>query len=341
MEKEGLPAMVVSSLANVRYLCGYSGSNGMMLITGKDAWFFTDFRYKEQMNEQVRGCRKEMRRRDLYAEFPTEHVKGMRKLGVESSHITLGRFNALKRQLPKMRLVPVRDFVVGLRRAKEPAEAELVRGAQAVTDRAFRRVLPLVRPGVSERELAAKIEYWFKQEGESAFAAIVASGPNAALPHAEPSDRRLRQGDVVTFDIGCRRDGYCSDMTRTVFLGRASDDLRQVYQIVFEAQRRALSGIRPGAKSADVDALARDYIKSQGYGECFGHGLGHGVGLEVHEQPGLSYASKDVLAPGDIVTVEPGVYLSGLGGVRIEDMVLVTRNGYENLTRSPKRLTEL
>jgi len=341
MAKEGLPGIVVSNLANVQYLCGYTGSNGMMLVTRKTAWFFTDFRYKEQMKRQVRGCRKQMRKRDLYYDFPVKCAKGLRKLGVEQDHITLSRFNVMKRQLRKVKLVPAKDLVLGLRRTKDRAEVELIRRAQAVTDQVFRWVLANARPGRSERELAAEIECRFKCHGESAFPAIVASGPNSALPHAEPSDRKLRRGEAVTFDTGCRFKGYCSDMTRTVFLGRPNPDLKQVYCIVLEAQKRALAGIKAGASCAEVDGLARNYIKDQGYGQYFGHGLGHGVGLAVHEQPGLSYASKQKLAPGDVVTVEPGIYLPGLGGVRIEDMVLVTKTGYVNFTQSPKKLLSL
>jgi len=198
-----------------------------------------------------------------------------------------------------------------------------------------------VKPGVTEKALAFAIESEFRAAGEVAFDSIVASGPNAAKPHAGYSDRKLRKGDVLTFDIGCKLDGYCSDMTRTVFVGKATPELRKVYEIVLEAQERALATIKPGVTCKAADSAARDYITEQGYGMQFGHGLGHGVGLEVHEMPGLAATVKETLEPGDLVTVEPGIYLPGLGGVRIEDMVLVTKTGYRNLTRSPKRLIEL
>jgi len=341
MDKEDLQAMLVSSLSNVRYLCGFSGSSGTMLVTRKSAWFFTDFRYKEQTKQEVRGCRSRILSRGLFADFPVEYIRGVKRLGVEQDHMNIATFKLLRKRLKGPKLVPARDLVLRLRRTKDKTEVALIRKAQAVTDSVFRWLLDNTRPGVTERELGAEIEYRFKRHGESAFPPIAASGPNSALPHASPSDRRLRRGDAVTFDMGCRRDGYCSDMTRTFFLGKPNDDLRQVYLIVAEAQKRALAGIRPGASCAEVDALARDYIRDEGYGPYFGHGLGHGVGLLVHEQPGLSHKSKDKLAEGDVVTVEPGIYLPGLGGVRIEDMVLVTRNGYENLTKSPKELIEL
>jgi len=341
LAREHLSGFVVSDLANIRYLCGYSGSNGLLLVRPKDAWFFTDFRYKEQMRREVRGARGEMRKHDLYAEFPVERLRGLKRVGIEQASLTLARFRMLKRQVKRTRLVPVKDLVLGLRRTKDASEVKLIERAQHFTDAAFKAILPKVRPGVTERELAALIEFGFRREGEIAFPSIVASGPNAALPHAEPSDRRLRKGDVITFDIGCRFAGYCSDMTRTVFLGKPDPDMAQVYHIVHEAQRRALALVRPGASCADVDKAARDYITDCGYGKYFGHGTGHGVGLAVHELPNLFKEGKQQLAPGDVVTVEPGIYLPGLGGVRIEDMVLVTKSGSRNLTRSPKRLLVL
>ncbi len=217
----------------------------------------------------------------------------------------------------------------------------MIADAQRVTDRVFKDVLSMVKPGVRERDLALEIEFQFRRHGEVAFDSIVASGPNAAKPHAGFSDRKLKKGDALTFDIGCRLHGYCSDMTRTVFVGKAPDELRRVYEIVHEAQRRALDTIKPGITAKAADAAARDYITKQGFGKQFGHSLGHGVGIEVHEIPTLAATSKEKLVPGDVVTGEPGIYLPGTGGVRIEDLVHITRTGYTNLTRSPKRLIEL
>lgn len=336
-----LTGLLVTSPPNIRYLCGYTGSNGLVLISRHRAYFFTDFRYQEQAKRQVHDCRVHIRRRDLFADFPTKYLLGIDRLGFERSHLTVARLQALRRQVENTRLIGVDDLVIGLRRTKENLEVELIRQAQRFTEEAFSHILGYVKPGVRELDLAAEVEFLFRQHGERAFPSIVATGPNAAFPHAEPSDRRLRKGDVVTFDLGCRYQGYCSDMTRTVFLGRPESTLAEVYHIVLEAQERALAAIKPGAKCAEVDAAARNYIRDMGYADQFGHGLGHGVGLEVHELPGLSYASRDTLAPGDVVTVEPGIYLPGLGGVRIEDMVLITESGYENLTRSPKRLIVL
>ena len=341
LRRERLDGFVVTNLPNIRYLCGYTGSNGLMLATGSDCWFYTDFRYQEQIKTEVKGCRKRVLTRDLVSHPPPEWGRSYRRLGVEEGHITLGRFRQLRKQFPKARLIPTRDLVLELRRTKETAEVEAVADAQRITDRVFQGVLKMVKPGVCERDLALEIESQFRRHGEVAFESIVASGENAAKPHAGFSDRKLKKGDPVTFDIGCRLRGYCSDMTRTVFVGRAPAELRNVYEIVFEAQRRALDTIKPGIAAKSADAAARDYITEKGYGKHFGHSLGHGVGIEVHEMPSLAATSKETLAPGDVVTVEPGIYLPGVGGVRIEDMVHVTKTGYTNLTRSPKQLIEL
>lgn len=336
-----LDGLVVSDLTNVRYLCGYTGSNGMMLVTMKQSWFFTDFRYREMMAKQVQGCRKQVRKRDLYAEFPVERTVGLERVGVERDHLTLARFRLLKRQLKRIRLVPTEDLVLKLRRTKNPDETRLVEKAQAGIERIFDKVLELVRPGVRERDLAAEIVYQSLKDGEPAFAPIVASGPNSASPHYDPGTRKLKNGDAVTFDLGLRFRGYCSDMTRTVFLGKPKGELAKVYGIVLEAQQQALAAIRPGVRCRDVDRAARSHITDAGFGQFFGHGLGHGVGLAVHELPVLHAKSKQRLGVGDVVTVEPGIYLPGTGGVRIEDMVVVTSGGCRNLTRSPKQLTRL
>jgi Xaa-Pro aminopeptidase len=341
LRREKLNGVVVVNLPNIRYLCGYTGSNGLMLVTRRDAWFYTDFRYQEQVRTEVKGCRKRVLVRDLVSHPPPEWQRPFGRLGVEAAHVTLSRFAQLRKRFRKARLVKARDLVLELRRTKEPAEVETIAEAQSVTDRVFGKVLKLVKPGVRERDLALEIEFQFRRHGEVAFDSIVASGENAAKPHAGFSDRKLKPGDVLTLDIGCRVRGYCSDMTRTVFVGKAPPELREVYEIVREAQRRALDTIKPGAAAKAADAAARDYITDKGYGKRFGHSLGHGVGIEVHEQPTLAATSKEVLAPGDVVTVEPGIYLPGVGGVRIEDMVLVTKTGYRNFTRSSKTLLEL
>ncbi len=342
LEQEQLDGYFTSHPANLRYLCGYTGSNGLLLTTGHGAWFYTDFRYGEQIRTEVSGCRRRVLKRDLFSSLPASDAAGAERIGVEKEHLTIARLESLRKVLRKHRLVPVRDLVRELRRTKEPGEIRLLEQAQVTTDRVFRDVLRLVRPGVTEHDLATEVDFAFRRAGgDNSFESIIASGPNGAKPHAGFTRRRLKNGDAVTFDIGCRLNGYCSDMTRTVFVGRARGELRVVYEIVLAAQERALATIRPGIPAREVDAAARNYIKEAGYDRYFGHGLGHGVGIEVHECPVLAAASDDVLAPGDVFTVEPGIYLPGIGGVRIEDMVLVTRTGHVNLTKTPKGLLEL
>jgi Xaa-Pro aminopeptidase len=345
--RERLDGMIVTNLTNIRYLCGFTGSNGMMLVTRTGAAFYTDFRYQEQIKTEVHGCEKRVLERDLYAKFPIEDLNRLvgkrtwRRVGIEEDHLTLSRFRLLRSQLKNVQLVPVLDLVLELRRRKSPQEIARMRKAQVITEKVLTEVLKMLKPGVREKDLALEIEFRFRRFGESAFPPIVASGENGAKPHARASDRRIRNGDCITFDIGCRYQGYCSDMTRTVFLGRPDQELKRAYESVLAAQEEALAVLRPGVPCKLIDLAARDYLNRAGLGKFFGHSLGHGVGLDVHEQPALARTSKQTLEPGDVVTVEPGVYLPGKGGVRIEDMVLITRIGFSNLTKAKKEITIL
>jgi Xaa-Pro aminopeptidase len=339
--EQKLDALLVTNLSNVRYLCGYSGSNGVLLLTKSRSYFYTDFRYQEQVRTEVRGARAVIRERDLIAQFPVEHLKGIRRLGFEQAYLTYGAFKTIRKQLKRTRLVPCPDLIYPLRAAKDPTEIETIARAAGITDKVLAQVLPMVRPGVTEKDLAAEIDYRLLKQGGVAFDTIVASGPRGALPHAEPTTRKLKRGDAIVFDLGAKFQGYCSDMTRTVFLGKADRKGREVYDIVLQAQLRALDGIRAGVEAMKVDALARDLIKEKGYGSQFGHSLGHGVGLEVHELPGLNSRNESKLATNAAVTVEPGIYLPGWGGVRIEDLVVVTRQGCRILSKTSKTLIEL
>lgn len=338
LNRERIGGLLVCDPANLRYLSGFTGSNGVMVVTRRRAMFYTDFRYEEQVRTQVKGCRVQILERDLYSSIPAGAVKGTSRLGIEADNLTLHRYRLLRRHLKGTRLVPVCNLVSELRRTKEPAELRQIARAQQLTDRVFRQVLGMVEPGITERDIALEIEWQFRQKGELAFPLIIASGPNSAKPHAGVSDRRLRKGDAITFDIGCRINGYCSDMTRTVFLGMPPDEMREAYAAVLEAQRRALAAVAPGVPCRKVDAAARDYLIELGYGHYFRHSTGHGVGIDVHEQPAVARFSRDRLRPGDVVTIEPGVYIPGLGGIRIEDMVAVTPRGCQNLTKSPKQM---
>jgi Xaa-Pro aminopeptidase len=266
----------------------------------------------------------------------------VKKLGFEKISLSYGRFETIKKQLnKKISMIPTEGVVETLRIEKDDAELDKIRKAVAVTDKAFMNVLKLIRPKVTEKELAIEIDFQFRKYGDIAFPTIVAFGERGALPHAQPTDKKLRAGDSIVFDIGAKYQHYCADMTRTVVFGKASKKFRQVYEIVLTAQRLAEEKVRAGKKAVEIDGIARNYIKEKGYGEYFGHGLGHAVGIMVHEVPTLSSQSKDILQVNTTVTVEPGIYLPGEFGIRIEDLVLVKKTGCEILTKSPKELIEL
>jgi Xaa-Pro aminopeptidase len=267
-------------------------------------------------------------------------------VGFESSFLTVREHNNLRKPLENggapsdVEWVSTEQLVERLLLVKDSAEIGHITRAAEITDAVFADVLTLVKPGVAERELAAEIEYRARRLGADrmAFPPIVASGPNAALPHAQPGDRRLEHGDMVTFDIGAEKEGYASDMTRTIAVGRAGEQLRNVYDTVLRAQVRAVNAVKPGMPCVDLDRVARAYIEERGYGEAFGHSLGHGVGIRVHDSPSVSWRSEETLAEGMVITIEPGIYLAGWGGVRIEDLVVVTAQGCRVLCSTPKDL---
>jgi Xaa-Pro aminopeptidase len=334
-------AFLVTNLHNIRYLVGYSGSNGLLMVHSGEALFLTDFRYQEQAREEVRGCQTRISARDLFEDLPeVPQARRVRRLGFEPESLTYAQFSRLRKKLRHARWIPLARPVEQFRRIKDREELHLIRRAAAIADRAFKESLPLVQPGVRERDLAAELDYRLRRLGATApaFETIVASGPRSALPHATPTSRRIRKGDFIVFDLGAQFGGYCSDMTRTVLVGKPTARHREVYELVLRAQAAALKAARAGVKAALVDRAARQIIEQAGYGKNFGHALGHGVGLEVHELPGLSSRSENTLEKDEVVTIEPGVYVPGWGGVRIEDLVRVTKGGCEILTSTTKRL---
>jgi Xaa-Pro aminopeptidase len=342
--KDGVDAFIVSDPANLIYLSGYTGSNGMLIVKKSQLKpiFYTDFRYKEQIKEEVKGCRTIIRDRNLFTDFPVNDLKGIKLLGFESSSLSYANYLHIKKQLKsKARLVPTSGIIENLRTVKEKSEIEKIRKAVSITDKVFLNILKQVKPGVSEKELASEIDIQFMRQGSIAFPTIVAFTERGALPHAKPTNKRLKKGDVVIFDIGVKSENYCSDMTRTVVLGKASSKVKNIYNIVLTAQRLALENIRAGEPASKIDAFSRNYIQEKGYGKYFGHSLGHGVGLMVHESPTLSTKSKEILKTNQVTSVEPGIYLPGEFGVRIEDLVVIKSTGGEVLTKSPKELIEL
>ncbi len=339
----GVDAFLVTDPANLLYLSGFTGSNGMLIVPkNHPPIFYTDFRYKEQTKQEIVGCNVKIWNRNLYSEFPVADLTGVNKLGFEKNNLSYGRFETIKKQLKsKVKLVPTEGVIETLRITKDSIELRRIRKAVSITDKVFANVLKLIKPKVTEKDLATEIDYQFTKQGGIAFPTIVAFGERGALPHAQPTDKKLRVGDSIVFDIGAKYQNYCADMTRTVVMGNASKKFRQVYEIVLTAQRIAEEKVSAGKKAVEIDGYARNYIKEKGFGDYFGHGLGHAVGIAVHEVPTLSSQSKDILQVNTTVTVEPGIYLPGEFGIRIEDLVVVESQGCEILTKSPKELIEL
>jgi Xaa-Pro aminopeptidase len=326
--------LLVTRPVDVRYLTGLESSNAALLVEpGGGVRLFTDFRYVEQA--RALGLEVEPVPRNLYAGLRDLLP---RRVEFQAEHLVYAHWAALSEA--GIELVPRHELVEGVRAVKEPAELEAIRRAAAITSECFERLVEERLVGRSERELAWWLESLMHELGAdgTAFRAVVAAGPNGALPHATPGERVIEPGQTVVVDAGARLDGYCSDCTRTFATGDLPDELARSYAVCLRAQEAGLAAVRPGVGGREVDAAARAVIEAEGLGELFGHGLGHGVGLEVHEQPRLRPESEDVLAAGAVVTIEPGIYHPGLGGIRIEDLVAVGDDGPEVLTACPKEL---
>jgi Xaa-Pro aminopeptidase len=327
--------LLVSAPANVRYLTGFVSSNAALLVEPDRVRLFTDFRYAEGA-AVVEGVEVELLKRNLYRSL-AEVLSG--RIGFEASALTYASWETLA--AGAMELVPRQGLVEALRAVKDESELRAVRSAAGITNRVYERLADEQFVGRSERDLAWRIEELFHELGAegAAFPAIVAAGPNGAKPHTEPGETPMGPGQTVVVDAGCVVDGYASDCTRTFATGPLPDELARAYEVCLAAQEAAVAAVRAGERGEDVDMVARRRIDTEGFGEAFGHGLGHGVGLLVHEDPRLAPESTHVLARGNVVTVEPGIYLTGLGGVRIEDLVVVGDGDPEVLTSFPRELT--
>jgi Xaa-Pro aminopeptidase len=337
----GFDSLVVTNLVNVRYLSGFTGSNAVCVVGAEGRVFFTDFRYVAQVADQVSGFDARKGERDLLGNV-AEVLEG--RVGFEDGTMTVRAFERLKGLAGDgVELAPAGNLVEELRAVKEPGEIEKIHAAARLADAALERVLVQGLAGRTERAVALQLEQEMRELGaeEPSFPSIVASGAHGALPHAEPRDVEIEQGVMVTIDWGARLDGYCSDCTRTFATGELSGAAADVYDLVLRAQERSLDGVRTGAHGKEVDALSREPIVEAGHGDHYGHGLGHGVGLEVHEAPRLAPTSEDTLEAGQIVTVEPGVYVPGEHGVRIEDLVVVRDGGRDVLSGLPKGLVTI
>lgn len=345
MKKEGLDAVLVGSEANRCYLSGFTGSNAMLYISFNQMQLVTDFRYLEQVAKEAPDftCVDQGQKGLLATTVGLAEAEGVKRIGFEAQHTTYSNYLELSKHTA-FEWVPTAKGVEQLRQIKDEQEIEKLRKAESIGDLAFKEVIPFIEAnwekGLTENEIALHLEQSMRRHGASglSFSSIVATGAKSSLPHAQPGEDKLQKGDFVVMDFGCIYQGYCSDMTRTIVIGEASEKHLEIYETVLRAQKAALEGIRPGMKGCEVDAIARNIIKDAGYGEYFGHGLGHAVGIEIHENPRFSMLEEAEIKPGMVLTVEPGIYLPGFGGVRIEDMVVITDEGIDNLTHSPKEL---
>ncbi len=332
-----LGALVVSSPSNIYYLSGFRGSSGALLVGPTRAALFSDFRYRLQAAEQAPDWEfVEVERRLLHAVGERAREWAAAPLGYDPEHLTCARRQELSQGAGDLELAEAPGLVEELRAVKSEEEIAAIRAAAALADEALAHILSLVRPGATERALALEGEFLMRRRGaQAAFDIIVASGPRSALPHAETTDRELKEGDLLLVDIGARLDGYCSDLTRTFAVGSASARARELYALVYRAQRAGVAALAPGARAGEVDGAARTVIAEAGWGEAFGHGLGHGVGIDVHEAPRLARQEERELAVGNVVTIEPGIYAPDLGGVRLEDLLVVRPGSAETLTGAP------
>jgi len=333
-------AFLVSKPENWRYISGFTGDSGTLLISQKESILFTDSRYAEQAQKETEGFTviETSLGEDIVKK--TVMMLGLKRIAFEKDHVSYSGWEKLKERFCEQELVGVGGWVEELRMKKTPEEIRCIRKAQEIADQAFALLTHAVKPGATERDLALELEFTMRRMGSDgvAFPVIAVSGPRSSLPHGQPSTKKLNPGEFVTFDFGARYGGYCSDTTRTFVLEPLDKKHEEIYNIVLQAQLAALAAVKPGAPAKEVDLVGRKIIEEAGYGKYFGHGIGHGVGLNVHEGPRVNQKSEDILEPGMVITVEPGIYIPGFGGVRIEDLVLVTEDGKEVLSSSPKDL---
>ncbi|MFW6001385.1 MAG: M24 family metallopeptidase [Halanaerobium sp.] len=344
MKANNIKNFLLTKKENIRYLSSFTGTSARILLTEHENIFITDFRYLDQASEQTEGF--------IIEEISSNFMQGfaellknkqIKEMSFESDDINYKTYQDFQKQLELEELNAVNGIIEELRLVKEEAEVEKIKRAVEIADRGFQFLLDFIEPGKTEKEIALELEFFMKKNGgeANAFDFIVASGKRGALPHGTASNKIVEKGELITIDFGTVYQGYHSDITRTIALGEVSQKHREIYNIVLEAQLKVIEKIKAGMSCIDADKIARDFISKAGYKENFGHGLGHGIGLEIHEGPRLSYTAEGVLKKGMVVTDEPGIYISGFGGVRIEDDLLITEEGCEVLNSSPKELIQL
>lgn len=341
LRSRGISCALYDDPINIRYLTGYTGE-GSLLVLPDRAVIITDFRYVEQAQRQSPFCDLERVGADRGANAIIAEAlesAGIHDLPIEENIVTVSRLRAMEKALPGVHLTALTETVLEMRTVKDEGELDCIRKALAISCQAFDDLLGVIHAGMTEKRACAELNHFMNLRGSegNAFDTIVASGVNGSLPHAVPSDKVIEKGDLVTFDFGAKFGGYCADMTRTIAIGEISSELHAIYDAVLEAQLTSEAAVRPGAVCRDIDKIARDQLEAK-YPGAFGHSLGHGVGLFIHELPRLSFRSETILQKGHVVTVEPGVYVPGVGGCRIEDTVIVTEDGFENPVTTPKQL---
>ncbi len=337
-------AFLVTFLPHLRYLSGFSGSNGIGIVTKNAAYFVTDGRYTDQVRAEVKNWKTFITPGSLFEEARHRNLirPGMR-IGFDGNTLLFDQFKQLKKMFPKVKFLPKSDTIEKIAAVKDEGEIGNIKHAVQITDMVFTEILALIKPGVTELDLAAEISYRQRKHGAEAdaFETIVASGERGALPHGRATGKKIKRGELVTLDFGCIYNGYHSDLTRTVAVGKPGAEAKKIYAIVLEAQMKAIHAASSGTKGKDLDAVARGHIRKHGYDKFFRHSLGHGLGLQIHEPPRISVLSTATLETGNVITIEPGIYVTGFGGVRIEDDVVIRNGECEVLNRSPKELLVL
>lgn len=338
-----IDALLVTNMYNVRYLANFTGTTGLVFITKNHAYFVTDFRYTDQAAEEAQGFEIVKNTGSIYEEVAKISDKEkIENIGFEAENITFSTYETIDKMIPA-NLVPVKGIVEKLREVKTEDEILLIKKAIEITEKAYDYILGFVKPGITEIQVANELDFYMREEGASgvSFDTIVASGVRSAMPHGVASSKKIEEGDMVTIDFGCYYQGYVSDMTRTFAVGDPGSQLKEIYEIVYQANNKVNETAKAGMTGAELDAVARDYITEHGYGEAFGHTTGHGIGLEVHEGPAISFRNENKLVVNNVITNEPGIYISGLGGVRIEDDLVIKENGCDILMTTPKELVIL
>lgn len=343
LASEKLDALLVTDINNVFYLSGFTGGDGVFIANGTDAYLLVDPRYTIKAKEECRNAKviEYFGKSTIFAVCDLINELKPQKMGYEADNLTVATFNKLQNNIDShVTLQSTQEIVESLRYIKDQSEIEIIKQACGIVDKTYLAVLDKIKPGITEKDVALMIDTYMRKFGadKDGFDTIVASGPNSACPHASPTGRILQQGDFLTMDFGARFNKYNSDITRTVCIGKPSEKHKEIYQVVLDAQLKAINAIAPGKTGKEIDAVARDYIASKGYGDNFGHSLGHSLGIQVHDGPGFSRLCNIILEPGMVITVEPGIYIEDFGGVRTEDDIIVTKTGVEVITKATKEL---